>query len=134
MVTEIKKDIFSVGFFYGDVDEHHLKSIKNSLINHMNKTITNSQTVKIETQIDRLLSVRNIESSTIYRIKNSFESEINHFVGNIFQVGYKTPRNFLLSSLLDLTWGSTFYYELRTVKQLGYIVDSGIFRINSIMV
>jgi secreted Zn-dependent insulinase-like peptidase len=79
-------------------------------------------------------SVRNIQNSVIYRIKNSFDKEINHLVANYYQVGYRSVKNSILSYLVDLTWGSNFYYELRTVRQLGYIVRSGLRRINNILV
>ena len=100
----------------------------------MNKFKSNISKVEVETQISQFQNTRDMGKSIIYRIKNDFDKEINHFVGNIFQVGYKTTRLSLLSILTELTWGSTFYYELRTVKQLGYIVQSGGLIMNNIQV
>ena len=40
----------------------------------------------------------------------------------------------LITSLLELSWGKTFYHELRTVKQYGYIVNGSKRIIDNVMV
>jgi len=48
--------------------------------------------------------------------------EIYNAIINYFQVEKRDIRNSLIINIIELTWENLFFYNLRTVKQLGYIV------------
>ena len=41
-----------------------------------------------------------------------------------FQIGERTIKNYVMSELLELAWGNIFYYNLRTLKNLGFYISS----------
>jgi secreted Zn-dependent insulinase-like peptidase len=40
----------------------------------------------------------------------------------------------LITNMIELFWGNFFYYHLRTLKQLGYVVNAAKTIINNVMV
>jgi len=117
--------------FYGHVKTHSLESIKNDLLNNIKSSNHQGNS---KTLVNRFNKVYKLESSYLYRFNNKLQSELNHFIANFYQIGVRDIRNHLITSLLELSWGKTFYYELRTVKQYGYIVNGGKRIFDNIMV
>jgi secreted Zn-dependent insulinase-like peptidase len=69
----------------------------------------------------------------VYRIKNDLRKEVNHLIANYYQIGLKDIKSSLITSILELTWGNSFFHELRTKSQLGYVVSGGKRIINNVM-
>ena len=61
---------------------------------------------------------------TTFKIKNDLNTEHNHIVENYFQVGTRDYKISLVMNIIEMVWGNMFYYYLRTIKQLGYIVSA----------
>jgi len=103
--------------FYGDIYNEQLNKIKDKLVASFNN---NSNHKNINH--DYFLKTYDIPGSLIYREHNDLKTELNHLTANIYQIGYVDYTQAITTSLMDLAFGNTFYYELRTVRQLGYIV------------
>ena len=58
----------------------------------------------------------------VYKIQKK-ENEEN-MLSVYFQVGERTPKNYVLSELMEIAWGNIFVYNLKTVKNLGYYISS----------
>ena len=67
---------------------------------------------------------KTLKGSFIYRETNTLDTELTNVILNLYQGGAKTPKVSLVSKLIKMAWGNMFYYQLRTLKQLGYIVWS----------
>ena len=127
-ISEIKKELFINALFYGNVKADNLNIIKNNLV--INTQMTSSN----QTLLDKFTSVYKIPSSYVYRFNNDLKTELNHFIANYYQIGLRDVKQHLITSLLELTWGNTFYHQLRTVKQYGYIVYGGKSIMDNVMV
>jgi len=80
-------------------------------------------------QFNRLLS-----TSGVINVKNNLSTEVNNVVVNYYQTGELDIKNYIIMSLIEIAWGNTFFYELRTIKQLGYIVAAGKALVDTTMV
>lgn len=78
--------------------------------------------------------VSNINQSYIFRSKNDLPTEINNVIVNYYQISVRDYKLSLISNIIELFWGNFFYYHLRTLKQLGYIVNSSKSMQNNVMV
>lgn len=118
VINQRKKDFFINILFYGNIYIDHLKVIQQKLTNFLPKLLKNSLDLKDFNKIYK------IPGSNIYRAKNDFKEEMNNLIANIYEIQEMDYKMNVITSLLDIIFGNTFYYELRTVKQLGYIVRS----------
>eukprot|EP00340_Litonotus_pictus_P004000 CAMPEP_0170526434 /NCGR_PEP_ID=MMETSP0209-20121228/11842_1 /TAXON_ID=665100 ORGANISM="Litonotus pictus, Strain P1" /NCGR_SAMPLE_ID=MMETSP0209 /ASSEMBLY_ACC=CAM_ASM_000301 /LENGTH=269 /DNA_ID=CAMNT_0010816233 /DNA_START=2473 /DNA_END=3278 /DNA_ORIENTATION=- len=71
---------------------------------------------------DNVKSHRTIVGSHIFRAVNDLKSELNHDITNYYQVGKKDYKKSLLMSIIQMDYSNSYYSELRTKKQLGYVV------------
>jgi secreted Zn-dependent insulinase-like peptidase len=74
--------------------------------------------------IDYLHAHKIISQPVTFKINNNLKSEHNHIVENYFQVGTRDYKISLVMNIIEMVWGNMFYYYLRTIKQLGYIVSA----------
>lgn len=89
------------------------------------RNLTAQHHTKSRHVLENFNKVYGIDGSYTYRFNNDLKTELNHFTSNFYQIGVRDVRTYLTTSLLELVWGKTFYHELRTVKQYGYIVNGG---------
>ena len=94
---------------------------------------SNSQ-LNLEKYEESLLAHRKIVGSTIFQYNNDLHNDPNHVIKNYYQIGIRDYKNFSIFQILDLCWGRLFFYELRTIRQLGYIVWANTNIIDNIMV
>jgi len=128
-LNSFKKAIMFKALFYGNFDIHIIDNIRQYLTQYL------PLTTKINNVIDYETQVRNITTPYIFRTKNDLASEINHVIVNFYQIAVKEDYKLsLISNILELFWGNFFYYNLRTMKQLGYIVNTSKFIQNNVMV
>lgn len=115
---------------YGYLEENDLEDLKNNIVNYMSKEkkkqiqINNSTNLNTFLLIDYLHAHKTISSPVTYKIKNDLNTEHNHIVENYFQVGTRDYKISLVMNIIEMVWGNMFYYYLRTIKQLGYIVSA----------
>jgi secreted Zn-dependent insulinase-like peptidase len=91
-------------------------------------------TTSIENPDSYETQVNNINGSYIFRINNDLPSEVNNVIVNFYQISVRDYKLSLISNIIELFWGNFFYYHLRTLKQLGYIVNSSKSIQNNVMV
>lgn len=115
--------------FYGNEDETSLRN----LFQQLSVNLNGQDVITADKELN-LLKHHKLTGSTIYRQNNDLPNEMNHVIKNYYQIGYRDYKNFSLFEIMDLCWGRLFFYELRTLKQLGYIVSSGTTIIDNIMV
>ena len=70
---------------------------------------------------------------TNFYFKNEFALESNHATTVYFQLGKESNRNIIHLEIFDKCIGAHFFAELRTKKQLGYIVKSGVKYVHNVM-
>lgn len=58
----------------------------------------------------------------IYKVQKKQNDD--NMLSLYYQIGERTPKNYVLSELLELAWGNIFYYNLKTLKNLGYYVSA----------
>lgn len=104
--------------FYGNYDVHLIDNIKYYLARFLPPTTKLEHTEAYETQ------VRDLKGSYIFRAQNDLPNEVNHVIVNYYQIGPKDTKMSLVSNMIELFWGNLFYEELRTIKQLGYVVNA----------
>lgn len=134
--------------FYGYLEENDLENMKNNIIkfvgvneskkdsnasynNNLNNTANALNTF---TMIDYLHAHKIISEPITFKIKNNLKTEHNHIVENYFQVGTRDYKISLVMNIIEMIWGNMFYYYLRTIKQLGYIVSANKQIIDNFMV
>ena len=113
-----KKDLILTILLYGKIEINSVEKIKNSLLIKM------SRNPDFSFNLEKLHSQRKINGSFIYRTTNDLRSELDGIIENYYQVGYRNLRTTLKTTIIQICWGNLFYYELRTIQQLGYIVAS----------
>jgi len=121
-IGEFTKNIYIVSLFYGNIDSKTIDKININFEKHMDSNRSNKNNNQF--QIESLHKEREITGSFIYRTVNDLQSEVNHLIENYYQIGVRDLRRSLSTSIIELCWGNLFYYQLRTMQQLGYIVAS----------
>ena len=133
--------------FYGNQEKDSLDLFGEKLSNLITgptkaatSPTTNPNTSNIQTKIFSELSFKNsqqhkLNQNLVFRINNDQPNEINHSIKNFYQVGlindYKISSIF---QIINLSLNQLFYYELRTIKQLGYVVNSDVDIIDTVIV
>jgi len=133
--------------FYGYLVENDLENMKNNIIKFighnepkkdLNSVISNNNstnsTMNTFTMIDYLHAHKIISQPVTFKINNNLNTEHNHIVENYFQVGTRDYKISLMMNIIEMVWGNMFYYYLRTIKQLGYIVSANKQIIDNFMV
>lgn len=120
LIEKFRKETVINALFYGHVKTNSLEEIKLDLVKATFKYNSDTERSQILSNFD---SVYKIDSPVVYRTNNDLKTEKNHFTANYFQLGVRDIRNYIVSSLLELTWGKEFYNVLRTTKQYGYVVN-----------
>jgi secreted Zn-dependent insulinase-like peptidase len=122
--------------FYGYMKEDKLEEVVDQIFSkHLNHTeINTSNATSVNSPVENVIDIfklndylhtnKLIKSPVVYRTINNFENEHNHLVYNYFQVGIRDYKTSLIMNIIQMIWGNMFYYSLRTVKQLGYIVSA----------
>jgi len=119
---------------FGYLEENDLEIMKNNVIKFIgtneskkegNNLNTNSSlSLNTFNMIDYLHAHKIISQPVTFKINNNLKSEHNHIVENYFQVGTRDYKISLVMNIIEMVWGNMFYYYLRTIKQLGYIVSA----------
>lgn len=109
---------------HGDISTTHVNVIT-SYFNNINKHISTMNQLK----------QRELTSNTVinFYFKNEFALESNHATTIYFQLGKESNRNIIYLEIFNKCIGAHFFAELRTQKQLGYIVKSGVKYIHNVM-
>ena len=120
--------------FYGYLEKKELDIMTNKIVNYINLNNTRSaknnslntsiSDVNTFTMIDYLHAHKTIYQPVTFKITNNLNTEHNHIVENFFQVGPRDYKTSLVMNVIEIVWGNMFYYYLRTIKQLGYIVSA----------
>jgi secreted Zn-dependent insulinase-like peptidase len=105
--------------FYGYLKEDNLTSINNKI-----KAYLKDSRIDTTKMVNYLHSQKQIAQPIIYRTVNDLKKEHNHLVYNYFQVGVRDYKTSLIMNIIEMIWGNMFYFQLRTVSQLGYIVSA----------
>ena len=111
---------------HGDVSSQHV----NTVITYFNN-IKRLSTLSLSTQLKQ----RELNSNTVvnFYFKNEFALERNHATTVYFQIGKESNKNIVYFEVFNKCIGAHFFAELRTQKQLGYIVKSGMKYIHNVM-
>lgn len=133
-LNRIKKSFKVTGLFYGNINKETVIKISNNL--KYNQEITNKSALS-NSEISSSSNKLNIKElnenfkyhkifngSYVYREHNDLKTEVNNLIANYYQLGKRDYKTSLMSNLIDLAWGNMFFYDLRTVKQLGYVVSA----------
>ncbi len=120
--------------FYGNEEENHLRNLYKRLTTIIIPEDNASKFNSLNQQVMMNHLHHKLKGSFIFRMNNDLRSEFNHVIKNYFQIGVKDHYNFSIFQLIDLIWGRLFFYELRTVKQLGYVVWSDSTAIDGVLV
>jgi secreted Zn-dependent insulinase-like peptidase len=121
----IQKSFYVVSQFYGNMNEKQLLKIESFIQPFLNQDVNlvaKGMNVEDDKVLDYLHYHKNFTGSYVYRTINDMPTEVNNAIINYFQVGKRDLRNSLIMNLIELSWENLFFYNLRTVKQLGYIV------------
>jgi secreted Zn-dependent insulinase-like peptidase len=118
-ISNIIQTFIVNSLFYGYMREDNLSSITSKIKTYLNNTSFNANKM-----INYLHSQKQISQPIIFRIINDLKKEHNHLVYNYFQVGLRDYKTSLIMNILEMIWGNMFYFQLRTVSQLGYIVSA----------
>lgn len=121
--NEILKSFSINSLFYG----YYTKANLDILITKINTYLDPNTNLQFKSNfeiVDYLHNHKSILEPVIFKIKNDLPSEKNHVVYNYFQVGKRDYKNSLMMNIVEMMWGNMFYYYLRTIKQLGYIVSA----------
>jgi secreted Zn-dependent insulinase-like peptidase len=135
--------------FYGYLEENDLENMKKNIIKfigvndskkdlnkvNVNNSLNNTANVlNTFTMIDYLHAHKIISQPVTFKNTNNLKLEHNHIVENYFQVGTRDYKISLVMNIIEMIWGNMFYYYLRTIKQLGYIVSANKQIIDNFMV
>jgi len=123
----MRKTIKVVTLFYGDIAKDQVGEISNTIKTFLPYSVelAKDKTAKSFSDIVSDLNIhKSLQGSFVYRSANPLESELNNVILNLYQGGLKNEKTSLIMKLIKMTWGNSFYYQLRTLKQLGYIVWS----------
>ena len=121
-------------FFYGNQEENSLRSLYKQLSLLLPTNVIQAQYTSFNT-IEKLNHLHyKINGPTIYFANNDANNESNHVIKNFYQIGPLDYKKYLMFQIIELIWGRLFFYELRTIKQLGYIVSAYNTNIDGIMV
>ena len=115
----IKQELKFTILVHGYLEEGEFDKIETLFKSHLSSPSLKPSLIP-ETSLYKKQHV--ITGSTIYRTTNNLKSELNHGINNYYQVGLKQPKESLTMSLIQLAYGNTYYNELRTNQQLGYVV------------
>ncbi len=108
--------------FYGAIDKTGAREVTKILQSYLSKLI--EKTDNFPVLVSKLNTHKTVKGSFVYRTPNHLETELNNVILNLYQAGPKTAMSSLIMKLIKISWGNSFYYQLRTLKQLGYIVWS----------
>jgi secreted Zn-dependent insulinase-like peptidase len=118
-LTNIIPSFLINSLFYGYFKENDLTIISDKM-----KAYLKNSTLDANRMINYLHSHKTITQPLIYRVINDLKNEHNNLVYNYFQVGYRDYKTSLIMNIIEMIWGNMFYFQLRTVSQLGYIVSA----------
>ena len=120
-VIDYKQNIFSQFLIHGATNGMNSKKLINIFKINLNKIINKNTTLEEYPKIYQ----KKINGVTTLYLKNSLKDEINHVTFIFFQIGKKSDlKNILYSKIFESCIGNKFFDELRTVRQLGYIVKN----------
>lgn len=135
LLEKIKKNLFIKIMVYGNLPKSDFYKLQFKIDSIMSK----SGTVDLNEESNNLYNLPNelikkYEYPTALKVHRALIGEYIYKVqkdGNqenmlaiYFQVGERTPMNFVYCELLELAWGNIFYYYLKTIKKLGYYISS----------
>jgi secreted Zn-dependent insulinase-like peptidase len=132
-----KNDAIVNVFFWGNIEREEIDKIVNLLKQFTPKIrIANEESVLHDPKyIQNSIHLhKRFDSPITFQVINDAQNEMNHAVTHYYQIGIRDIKNALYMTALDKCLGQVFYYNLRTVQQLGYIVHAGNIQYNSIMV
>ena len=120
-VIDYKQNIFTQFLIHGAINGMNSKNLINIFKINLNKIINKNTTLEEYPKIYQ----KKINGVTTLYLKNSLNDEINHVTFIFFQIGKKSDlKNILYSKIFESCIGNKFFDELRTVRQLGYIVKN----------
>jgi len=122
-VGRLRKSLKVNCLLYGDINENQVSSITTNIKNFLSNAV-DLEEVKFTDIIANLNEHKIIDGTFIYNEQNTLATELNHVTYNVFQAGPRDPKISNVMQLIKMAWGNMFYYNLRTLKQLGYIVWS----------
>lgn len=126
----IQKSFYITSQFYGNINEKQLLNIESYLQPYLNQD-ANIVAQKMQTDdekvIDFLHNHNLFTGSYVLKVVNDLPSEISNVCVNFFQIGKRDIRSSLIMNLVELSWENLFFYNLRTIKQYGYIVAASKF-------
>lgn len=116
-IKEFRKQMKYTILVHGDTSKEQAESLGNIFIKKDHPSI-----------ILNPLYIHNMKEGSIinYYFKNYFDNENNHATNVYYQIGQKEIKTSIYVNLFNKCIGQLFFAELRTKKQLGYVVKSGL--------
>jgi len=124
---EIKKSFYVISSFYGYITKDAINKINlliQSNLNQQENILAKSLNIPEDKISEYIHSHRELDGSYVFRTINDLKTEVNNVIVNFYQIGKRDKTNILIMDLITLAWDNMFYFNLRTVKQLGYVVSS----------
>lgn len=115
-LNKIREGFVLRSLIYGNVDLTTVSNFEKKV-----KVYSKKFNLNTNFKDDELRAQREIIGSTILVKTNDLTTEINSVIENFYQVGPRDTNSSLITSLIQLSWGSIFYSKLRTEQQLGYV-------------
>jgi secreted Zn-dependent insulinase-like peptidase len=128
----IKENSMLTMLIFGDVEKEDAKSYASQVHSYTSKlaTVHDSEFYDISKSIKYH---RKIEKPVSFFIKNENVNEIDNLVTNFYQVGVVDSTNLGYSKLMSKCIGEVFYYNLRTIRQLGYIAGGEFMNLDEVL-
>jgi secreted Zn-dependent insulinase-like peptidase len=134
-VEDFKNDMVMTVLIYGSIESEEVERMTRDLRSYLPKTRLMDSTSLTKYSFQSVVGLhRTLDEMITLQIKNDADKEINHAVTNFYQIGLRDYDKSLYMNIIDKCIGNIFYYNLRTVEQLGYIVNSNINTIDAVLV
>lgn len=109
------------------------EKLKNELIDIFNFNVKENSFINESKEYNSIRKHHLINGTFIYQNYNDLSTELNSAINNYYQLGERDIKNTLIMTLIQMIISNSYYDELRTNKQLGYVVYSDKVIIDRIM-
>jgi hypothetical protein len=107
--------------FYGDIKKVNLWNIKNNFLFYTKNYDLNASSLSFRNQED-FYRVFDISNEFVYRSLNEFKDEVDHYIANYYQIGFKDIKLGLIMDIFELSYGKILNNELLRKNQ--FIINS----------
>jgi secreted Zn-dependent insulinase-like peptidase len=126
IIQKMKKSFYINSLFYGNFKDRQILQSEQTIqqfLEQDNNPIFTVNNIKTHNELMKSLNFhKEITKPNIYRILNDLDSELNDALINLYYVNKRDIRINLIMNMVQLLWENMFFAQLRTEKQLGYVV------------